>query len=49
MGLGTQEWIHTLAAVVDTVCLFSSQLYTFYLIIVFVSSLNSKSENQRSV
>lgn len=38
-----------LVAVVDTVCLFSSQLHTLYVMIVFVDFLNSMSENQRSV
>lgn len=46
MGIGTWEWIHTLVAVVDPVCVFSSQLYTFYLMTVLVDFLNSMSKKQ---
>lgn len=46
MGIGTWEWIHTLVAVMDTGCMFSSQLYTFYLTTVLVDFLNSMSKKQ---
>lgn len=47
MGLGTWEWIYTLVAVVDTVCLFSPQLHTLYVTTVFVDFLNSMWEPKK--
>lgn len=49
MGLGTWERIHTLIAALDTVCLLSSRLYTFYVMVAFIDFFNIMTEKKTRV